>query len=109
MSWQQVKMSGLSGTVKSWNGAKGFGFIMCPTVQGDVMFGRDALPPDVKEVQGKFLEGRSIVFDGAQGADKGTIEGSHYRHNGPAMVSLHFSYSQTPVWDNRRGLDRLKP
>eukprot|EP00933_Yihiella_yeosuensis_P070155 TRINITY_DN776_c0_g1_i9.p1 TRINITY_DN776_c0_g1~~TRINITY_DN776_c0_g1_i9.p1 ORF type:complete len:298 (-),score=88.79 TRINITY_DN776_c0_g1_i9:170-1063(-) len=62
-------MSGLSGTVKSWNGAKGFGFIMCPTVQGDVMFGRDALPPDVKEVQGKFLEGRSIVFDGAQGAD----------------------------------------
>eukprot|EP00933_Yihiella_yeosuensis_P014395 TRINITY_DN1292_c1_g1_i1.p1 TRINITY_DN1292_c1_g1~~TRINITY_DN1292_c1_g1_i1.p1 ORF type:complete len:311 (-),score=99.09 TRINITY_DN1292_c1_g1_i1:175-1107(-) len=62
-------MSGLTGTVKSWNGGKGYGFISCPQVQGDVLFGRDALPQDIKEVRGNFLEGRTIVFDGTQGPD----------------------------------------
>eukprot|EP00933_Yihiella_yeosuensis_P014394 TRINITY_DN1292_c0_g2_i4.p1 TRINITY_DN1292_c0_g2~~TRINITY_DN1292_c0_g2_i4.p1 ORF type:complete len:367 (-),score=109.27 TRINITY_DN1292_c0_g2_i4:217-1317(-) len=62
-------MSGLTGTVKSWNGGKGFGFIVCAQVGGDVLFGREALPADVKEVRGNFLEGRPVVFDGAQGAD----------------------------------------
>eukprot|EP00933_Yihiella_yeosuensis_P038301 TRINITY_DN3223_c0_g1_i1.p1 TRINITY_DN3223_c0_g1~~TRINITY_DN3223_c0_g1_i1.p1 ORF type:complete len:296 (+),score=79.29 TRINITY_DN3223_c0_g1_i1:79-966(+) len=62
-------MSGLSGVVKSWNGGKGYGFITAPQIQGDVMFSRDALPEDVKEVRGKFLEGRTVVFDGAPGPD----------------------------------------
>mmetsp|Transcript_8318 Transcript_8318/g.21088 ORF Transcript_8318/g.21088 Transcript_8318/m.21088 type:complete len:326 (+) Transcript_8318:73-1050(+) len=52
-----------TGTVKSWNGSKGFGFINCPNVIGDVMFGRTDLPQDAQEVRGKFLDGRSVRFD----------------------------------------------
>jgi len=51
-----------TGTVKSWNGSKGFGFIVCPGVSGDVMFGRTDLPQDAREVRGKFLDGRRVNF-----------------------------------------------
>ncbi|CAE8627856.1 unnamed protein product [Polarella glacialis] len=64
-----MAVSGLSGTVKSWNGAKGFGFITGSSLPGDILFGRTELPEDIREVQGKFLEGRPIVFDAAQGPD----------------------------------------
>eukprot|EP00930_Biecheleria_cincta_P097092 TRINITY_DN88822_c0_g1_i1.p1 TRINITY_DN88822_c0_g1~~TRINITY_DN88822_c0_g1_i1.p1 ORF type:complete len:415 (+),score=103.79 TRINITY_DN88822_c0_g1_i1:41-1285(+) len=59
----------LSGTVKSWNGGKGFGFISSQQVQGDVFFGRNELPPDCKEVRGSFLEGRQVVFEAIAGQD----------------------------------------
>ncbi|CAE8678378.1 unnamed protein product [Polarella glacialis] len=62
-------VSGLSGVVKSWNGSKGFGFITCDSLAGDVLFARTEMPQDVKEVRGKFLEGRPCVFDAQQQAD----------------------------------------
>jgi len=58
-----------SGTVKSWNGAKGFGFISDSTLGGDIFFSRAELPEDAKEVQGTFLTGRPVVFDAAQNPD----------------------------------------
>eukprot|EP00441_Pelagodinium_beii_P024582 CAMPEP_0197665064 /NCGR_PEP_ID=MMETSP1338-20131121/59013_1 /TAXON_ID=43686 ORGANISM="Pelagodinium beii, Strain RCC1491" /NCGR_SAMPLE_ID=MMETSP1338 /ASSEMBLY_ACC=CAM_ASM_000754 /LENGTH=453 /DNA_ID=CAMNT_0043243817 /DNA_START=41 /DNA_END=1402 /DNA_ORIENTATION=- len=59
-----------SGTVKTYNGVKGFGFITGSTLQeGDIFFGRDALQDDAKEVQGKFLEGRTVYFNAVQQDD----------------------------------------
>jgi len=55
-------MEAHQGAVKSYNGAKGFGFIQSDTISGDVFFGRSELPADCREVQGKFLEGRSVSF-----------------------------------------------
>lgn len=51
-----------TGTVKSWNGERGFGFIQAPGLAGDAMFMRTDLPLDVKEVRGKFLDGRVVTF-----------------------------------------------
>jgi len=54
----------MTGIVRSYNGSKGYGFINGP--QGafnDVLFSRSELPEDAKEVRGKFLEGRAVVFD----------------------------------------------
>eukprot|EP00440_Ansanella_granifera_P071095 gb/GFBE01077159.1/.p1 GENE.gb/GFBE01077159.1/~~gb/GFBE01077159.1/.p1 ORF type:complete len:437 (+),score=101.50 gb/GFBE01077159.1/:1-1311(+) len=60
----------LTGVVKTYNGVKGYGFITGSSLpQGDVMFGRDALPLDAKEVQGHFLEGREVIFDAKETAD----------------------------------------
>merc|ERR1719379_1143077 len=44
---------GLHGLVKSYNGAKGFGFIAAPDVQGDVYFKGDG---------GDFGEGMPVSF-----------------------------------------------
>merc|ERR1712032_1574435 len=65
----QAKSSGYSGTVKSWNGVKGFGFISSDQIHGDVMFLRTDLPPDTKEVRDKFLKGKSVTFNAASGPD----------------------------------------
>eukprot|EP00933_Yihiella_yeosuensis_P054608 TRINITY_DN530_c2_g1_i1.p1 TRINITY_DN530_c2_g1~~TRINITY_DN530_c2_g1_i1.p1 ORF type:complete len:397 (-),score=118.53 TRINITY_DN530_c2_g1_i1:151-1341(-) len=63
-------VTGLSGTVKTYNGIKGYGFITGSALaQADILFGRDSLPEDVKEVQGKFMEGRQVMFDAAAGPD----------------------------------------
>ncbi|CAE8585113.1 unnamed protein product, partial [Polarella glacialis] len=62
----KMAFSGLSGSVKSWNGAKGFGFITGSSCPVDVFFSRTELPDDVKEVQGKFMQGRPVVFDAEQ-------------------------------------------
>lgn len=59
----------MQGVVKSWNGEKGYGFISCDMLTGDVMFSRNDLPIDIKEVRGKFLDGRPVVFDAQQGPD----------------------------------------
>ncbi|CAE8590026.1 unnamed protein product [Polarella glacialis] len=64
-----MAVAGLSGTVKSWNGAKGFGFITGSSLPQDILFGRTELPGDIREVQGKFMEGRPVVFDAVQGPD----------------------------------------
>lgn len=52
-----------TGTVKSWNGGNGYGFIECPGAGGDIMFLRTSLPPDCKEVRGKFLDGKQVQFE----------------------------------------------
>merc|ERR1712013_484048 len=62
-------MGGYSGTVKSWNGVKGFGFISSDQIQGDVFFLRTDLPPDTKEVREKFLSGKSVTFNATSGPD----------------------------------------
>jgi cold shock CspA family protein len=59
----------MTGVVKSWNGGKGYGFISCPSVQGDIMFLRTSLPEDTREVRGNFLEGRTVTFEAQQEAD----------------------------------------
>lgn len=51
-----------NGTVKSYNGLKMFGFISCDAVVGDVFFLMKDLAPDSKEVQGKYMDGRSVTF-----------------------------------------------
>jgi cold shock CspA family protein len=62
--------SGLAGIVKSYNGIKGYGFISGSALpQADVLFGKESLPDDVREVQGKFLEGRQVLFNAEQGTD----------------------------------------
>lgn len=66
---------GTTGTIKSYNGLKGFGFITADGVSGDVMFTRQVLPSDALSVHGKFLEGRQVAFvleqkpDGRLGAN----------------------------------------
>jgi len=55
--------TGLMGTVRSYNGAKGFGFITGEGPFADVMFSRHELPEDTREVRGKFLEARTVTFD----------------------------------------------
>lgn len=55
--------TGLVGTVRSYNGSKGFGFITGQGQFSDVMFSRHELPDDAREVRGNFLEGRSVIFN----------------------------------------------
>jgi len=64
-----MAVTGMNGTVKSWNGAKGFGFISAHGLAGDIMFSRNELPDDVREVQGKFMDGRPVVFDAQRNPD----------------------------------------
>lgn len=59
----------MEGTVKSWNGAKGFGFIVSDSFAGDIFFSRNELPPDAREVRGKFLDGCTVTFEAATGPD----------------------------------------
>ncbi|CAK0796373.1 unnamed protein product [Prorocentrum cordatum] len=62
----------LSGLVKSWNGLKGYGFIpggQTAEVEGDIMFSRNELPADAREVSDKVLRGRQVQFEGQRGAD----------------------------------------
>merc|ERR1719356_1535892 len=68
MKFQQTSSS-YTGTVKSYNGSKGFGFIASDQIHGDIMFLRSDLPPDTKEVRGKYLDGKSVTFDAASGPD----------------------------------------
>jgi len=55
--------AGLHGTVRSYNGSKGFGFIVGQGQFEDVMFSRNELPEDAREVRGQILTGRQVVFD----------------------------------------------
>mmetsp|Transcript_107531 Transcript_107531/g.303983 ORF Transcript_107531/g.303983 Transcript_107531/m.303983 type:complete len:376 (+) Transcript_107531:65-1192(+) len=61
----------LAGVVKSWNSAKGFGFITSDTagIEGDVLFSFRELPEDAREVVGKFLEGRPVTFEAEEKED----------------------------------------
>mmetsp|Transcript_93560 Transcript_93560/g.180383 ORF Transcript_93560/g.180383 Transcript_93560/m.180383 type:complete len:382 (-) Transcript_93560:120-1265(-) len=59
----------LYGVVKSWNGSKGFGFIISDAIHGDIFFSRNELPEEAREVRGTFLEGRRVSFVAQQGND----------------------------------------
>eukprot|EP00929_Paragymnodinium_shiwhaense_P009068 TRINITY_DN113116_c0_g1_i1.p1 TRINITY_DN113116_c0_g1~~TRINITY_DN113116_c0_g1_i1.p1 ORF type:complete len:340 (-),score=94.92 TRINITY_DN113116_c0_g1_i1:317-1336(-) len=65
-----------NGTVKSYNGEKGYGFISCPGLGGDAMFLRTDLPEDMKEVRGKFLDKRPVTFS-VTIEDTGKIKGTN--------------------------------
>lgn len=60
----------MQGKVKSWNGAKGFGFIACPMLPGtDVFFAKEMLPDEMKQLHGRFLENRPVTFSSQAGPD----------------------------------------
>jgi cold shock CspA family protein len=59
-----------TGIVKSYNAAKGYGFITADGLGGDALFMRTDLPEDTKEVRGKFLEGRAVTFAAAMAEGK---------------------------------------
>mmetsp|Transcript_19312 Transcript_19312/g.56139 ORF Transcript_19312/g.56139 Transcript_19312/m.56139 type:complete len:388 (-) Transcript_19312:51-1214(-) len=60
---------GQVGVVKTWNGAKGYGFISSEGYSGDIFFSRNELPPDAREVQGTFLQRRAATFELAETND----------------------------------------
>jgi len=49
-----------TGTVKSYNAMKSFGFITCPSVAGDVWFRSSSLPPDLQQMA---VAGMEVTFD----------------------------------------------
>ena len=57
-----MDLNAYPGIVKSWNGAKGKGFIISEFVCGDVEFSRTDLPSDHKEVLETFLKGKPVTF-----------------------------------------------
>lgn len=77
-----VPISALQGTVKSWNGMKGFGFIEGSALETDVMFSHNELPEECRNVHWKFLTGRAVDFKAQQGPD------GRYK---ATMVSLPFA------------------
>jgi len=58
-----VSSNGISGTVRRYNGSKGYGFLIGPDPWSDVMFSRNELPEDAREMRGQILEGRPVEFD----------------------------------------------
>lgn len=54
---------GLVGTVRSYNGSKGFGFITGEGQFNDVMFARNELPEDAQEIRGNMIEQKIVTFD----------------------------------------------
>jgi len=66
---ESMPMGELVGIIKSWNSAKGFGFITSDQVDGDVFFSKSELPPEAREVHGSILEGREVNLDSRTGPD----------------------------------------
>ncbi|CAJ1394115.1 unnamed protein product [Effrenium voratum] len=52
-----------SGAIRTYNGAKGFGFIAGEGLTEDVFFMRTSLPDGYRELQGNDLQGRSVSFE----------------------------------------------
>jgi len=57
------------GTVRRYNGDKGYGFIVAEGQATDIMFSRSDLPEDAREIRGNILEGRPVTFDAGVQAD----------------------------------------
>lgn len=58
------------GTVKVFNPDKGFGFVSCSSVQGDVFFLRSELPPELQAlVEERRIVGQPVAFDLSLGKD----------------------------------------
>lgn len=92
----ETMAGGISGTVKSWNGNKGFGFIEGSVMETDVMFSRNELPEECKNVHGKFLCGRAVTFQASQGPDgryKATSVSVPYAEGWPVAGRIK-SYSE---------------
>eukprot|EP00435_Cladocopium_sp_Y103_P024001 s717_g5.t2 len=71
-----VPMGALSGTVKSWNALKGFGFIEgsvletdCASLPEGLLNCQDVMPEECRNVHGKFMTGRAVDFKAQQGPD----------------------------------------
>eukprot|EP00448_Togula_jolla_P039242 CAMPEP_0170624136 /NCGR_PEP_ID=MMETSP0224-20130122/30070_1 /TAXON_ID=285029 /ORGANISM="Togula jolla, Strain CCCM 725" /LENGTH=371 /DNA_ID=CAMNT_0010950635 /DNA_START=9 /DNA_END=1121 /DNA_ORIENTATION=+ len=75
---------------------KGFGFITCDSLDGDVLFGRGDLPADMSDEGGKFLSGRAVTFQAISGPD-GRARAAHVRLvpvDGQALPGMVKSYSE---------------
>lgn len=66
---EPMPLGEMIGYIKSWNSAKGFGFITTDSVDGDVFFSKSELPPEAREVHGSVLEGREVNLDTRTGPD----------------------------------------
>merc|ERR1712129_587109 len=66
---EPMPLGEMIGYIKSWNSAKGFGFITTDSVDGDVFFSKSELPPEAREVHGSILEGREVNLDTRTGPD----------------------------------------
>eukprot|EP00405_Crypthecodinium_cohnii_P017595 CAMPEP_0206462940 /NCGR_PEP_ID=MMETSP0324_2-20121206/26286_1 /ASSEMBLY_ACC=CAM_ASM_000836 /TAXON_ID=2866 /ORGANISM="Crypthecodinium cohnii, Strain Seligo" /LENGTH=254 /DNA_ID=CAMNT_0053935209 /DNA_START=113 /DNA_END=874 /DNA_ORIENTATION=+ len=53
-------LSQFLGEVRAYNAEKGFGFLMCPTIIGDVYFNKREVPEDL---EGQNLIGQQVSFD----------------------------------------------
>jgi len=86
----------LTGVVKSWNGSKGFGFITCEQVAGDVFFSRNELPAEAREVRGTFLEGRNVAFEAIEDPE-GRVKATTVQilaSDGEPLAGIIKSYSE---------------
>jgi len=68
-SFEQLPLGEMNGVIKSWNGAKGFGFITSDHVDGDVFFSKQELPAEARECHGSVLEGREVSINTSTGRD----------------------------------------
>jgi cold shock CspA family protein len=52
-----------SGTIKSYNSAKGFGFLSSPSMANDAFFMKSSLPTEIRESHGNELTGQAVQFE----------------------------------------------
>jgi len=57
------------GTVVSYNDQTGYGFLNCPSLEGDVFFSWRDVPPQIHALDGRDLKGKSASFTVTQQAD----------------------------------------
>eukprot|EP00439_Symbiodinium_sp_Y106_P007605 s2829_g1.t1 len=68
--YMQVGSGKQYGTVKVFNPEKGFGFVSCSSVQGDVFFLRSELPLELQAlVEERRIVGQPVAFDLSLGKD----------------------------------------
>jgi len=66
-----------TGTVASFGSQKGYGFINCDQVSGDVFFGRKVLPAELQmEFNGFALRGKTVGFEIGPAKDDGKVTAS---------------------------------
>jgi len=61
---QPQGIPGYCGIIKLWDGGKGYGFITCEGMPGDLMFLRSSLPRlELPQLSKNYLEGKQVQFD----------------------------------------------
>lgn len=73
-----------SGTIKSWNAQKGFGFIQAPGLEGDVFFARDRLPAEFQQMS--HMDGMTMLFNLAQCPD-GKLQAQNMQAPGQDIIN----------------------
>eukprot|EP00397_Hematodinium_sp_SG-2012_P034014 GEMP01036429.1.p1 GENE.GEMP01036429.1~~GEMP01036429.1.p1 ORF type:complete len:337 (+),score=63.53 GEMP01036429.1:22-1011(+) len=73
------------GTVKSWNTAKGFGFMRVAGLDGDIFFARDRLPNECREVN--RMDGLTFSFELSETPD-GKYQAHHMQSVGGQSVQM---------------------